>query len=39
VLLLLPHGRRLLLLCGVILRARWRERREPLSDRWEMERT
>lgn len=38
-LLLLPLGRRCLWLCDVIVRAFWRERREPLSDRWEMERT
>jgi hypothetical protein len=38
-LLLLPLGRRLLWLCDVIVRASWRERREPLSDRWEMDRT
>lgn len=39
VLALLPLGRRLLWLCDVIVRAWWTERREPLSDRWEMERT
>ncbi|MEM7310067.1 MAG: glycosyltransferase [Planctomycetota bacterium] len=37
--LLAPVGRRLVWLLDVIVRAWWRERREPLSDRWEMERT
>jgi hypothetical protein len=36
---LLPVGRRFLWLCDVIVRAGWRERGAPLSDRWEMERT
>jgi hypothetical protein len=38
-LLAAPVGRRLGWLLGVIARAWWRERQEPISDRWEMERT
>ena len=36
--LLVPVVRRLGALLGVIARAWWTERREPISDRWEMER-
>jgi hypothetical protein len=35
----LPAGRRLARLLGVIARAWWRERRDSITDRWEMERT